>query len=60
MAEETCEKVLVRDDKLQCITDKAQFQSLKRGQNLASQPYRAMSQTTTAHVYNVAVPSLKM
>jgi hypothetical protein len=35
------------------------FQVLKGGQNITSQPYRAISQTTTAHVYNVAVPSLE-
>ena len=50
MAEETFEKVLVRDDRLQCITDKVKFQVLKGGQNITSQPYRAISQTTTAHV----------
>ena len=59
MAEETFEKVLVRDDRLQCITDKVKFQVLKGGQNITSQPYRAISQTTSAHVYNVAVPSLE-
>ena len=50
MAEETFEKVLVRDDRLQCITDNVKFQVLKGGQHITSQPYRAMSQTTTAHV----------
>ena len=59
MAEETFEKVLVRDDRLQCITDKVKFHLLKGWQNITSQPYRAISQTTTAHVYNVAVPSLE-
>ena len=59
MAEETFEKVLVRDDRLQCIADKVKFQVLKGGQNITSQPYRAISQTTSAHVYNVAVPSLE-
>ena len=33
------------------------FQVLKGGHNITSQPFRAISQTTTAHVYNVAVPS---
>ena len=59
MAEETFEKVLVRDDRLQCITNKVKFQVLKGGQHITSQPYQAISQTTTAHVYNVAVPSLE-
>ena len=35
------------------------FQVLKGGQNITSQPYRAISQTTSAHFYNVAVPSLE-
>ena len=59
MAEETFEKVLVRDDRLQCITDKVRFQVLKGGLNITSQPYRAISQTNSAHAYNVAVPSLE-
>ena len=59
MAEERFDKVLVREDRLQCITDKVKFQVLKGGQNVTSQPYRAISQTTTAHVYIVAVPSLE-
>ena len=58
MAEEPVEKVLVRDDRLQCITDRVKFQ-VKGGNNITSQPYRAISQTTTAHVYNVAVPGLE-
>jgi hypothetical protein len=59
MAEETSEKVLARDDRLQCITDKVKFQVLKGGQNITSQPYRAIFPTNSAHVYNVAVPSLE-
>ena len=35
------------------------FQVLKARQNITSQLYSAISQTTTAHVYNVAVPSLE-
>ena len=31
MAEENFEKVFVRDDRLQCITDKVTFQVLKGG-----------------------------
>jgi hypothetical protein len=59
MASETFEKVLVRDDRIQCITDKVKFQVVKGGQNITSQPFNAISQTTSAHVYNVAVPSLE-
>ena len=50
MAEETFEKVLLRDDRPQCITDKVKFQVLKGGQNIISQPYRAIYQTNSAHV----------
>ena len=59
MAEETFEKVLVRDDRLQRITEKVKFQVLKGGQNITSQPYPAISQTTTAHAYNATVPSFE-
>ena len=59
MAEETFEKVSVRDDRLRCITDKVKLQVLKGRQKITSQSYRAISQTTSAHVYNVAVPSLE-
>ena len=59
MAEDTFEKVLLRYARLQCITDKVKFQVFKGGQNITSQPYRAISQTTTAHVQNVAVASLE-
>ena len=59
MAEETFEKVLVRDGRLQCITDKVKFQVPKGGQNITRQPYREISHATTAHVYTVAAPSLE-
>ena len=59
MAEETFEKALVRDDRLQYITDKVKFQVLNGGQHVTFQPYRAISQTSSAHIYNVAIPSLE-
>ena len=34
MAPETFEKVLVKDDKIGCITQKVKFQVLKGGQNI--------------------------
>ena len=56
---ETFEKVLVKDDRLGCITSKVKFQVLKGGQNITCQPFNAITQTTASHVYNVTVPSLE-
>ena len=59
MASETSEKVLTNDDRISCITSKVKFQVVKGGQNITCQPYKAISQTTCAHVFNVTVPSLE-
>ena len=56
---ETFEKVLVKDDRLGCITSKVKFQVLKGGQNITCQPFKAISETKASHVYNVTVPSLE-
>ena len=56
---ETFENILVEDDRLGCITPKVKYQALKGGQNITCQTYKAISQSTTNHVYNVAVPSLE-
>jgi hypothetical protein len=56
---ETFEKVLVKDDRLGCVTSKVKFQVTKGGQNITSQPFRAISATKSSHVYNVTVPSLE-
>ena len=56
---ETFEKVLVKDDRLGCITSKVKFQVFKGGQNITSQPFKAISETITSHVYNITVPSLE-
>lgn len=56
---ETFEKILVKDDRLGCITSKVKFQVLKGGQNITSQPFKAISETKASHVYNVTVPSLE-
>ncbi len=56
---ETFEKVLVKDDRLGCITSKVKFQVFKGGQNITSQPFKAISETTAAHTYNITVPSLE-
>ena len=56
---ETFEKILVKDDRLGCITPKVKFQVLKGGQNITCQPFKAISETKASHVYNVTVPSLE-
>ena len=57
---ETFEKVLVKDDRLGCITPKVKYQVLKGGQNVTCQTFKAISQSTSNHVYNVAVPTLEI
>ena len=56
---EIFEKILVKDDRLGCITPKVKYQVFKGGQNITCQTYKAISQSTSNHVYNVAVPSLE-
>ena len=41
------------------ISQKVKYQVLKGGQNITCQAYNAISQSTTNHVYNMAVPSLE-
>ena len=52
---ETFEKILVKDDRLGCITPKVKFQVFKGGQNVTCQPYKAIFEATANHVYNVTV-----
>ena len=59
MASETFEKVLTKDERISCIISKVMFKVVKGGQNITCQPYKAISQTTSAHVFNVTVPSLE-
>ena len=56
---ETFKKILVKDDRLGCIKPKIKFQVLKGGQNITSQPFKAISETKASHVCNVTVPSLE-
>ena len=56
---ETFEKILTKDDRIACITSKVKFQVVKGGQNITCQPFKAVSSTPTAHVFNVTVPSLE-
>jgi hypothetical protein len=59
MANSTFEKILVKNDVLGCITDKVKFAVTKSGQNITSQAFKAISETTSSHVYTVQVPSLE-
>ena len=56
---ETFEKVLVKDDRIGCLTPQLKYQVFKGGQNITGMPFKAISQTTSAHAFNVPVPSLE-
>ena len=56
---ETFEQILVKDDRLGCITPQVKFQVLKGGQNITCRPFKAISETEASHAYNVTVPSLE-
>ena len=56
---ETFNKILIKDDRIGCITDRVNFGVQKGGQNVTSQPFKAISESNSAHVFNVAVPSLE-
>ena len=53
------ERILVKDDRTGCITDKIKYGVLKGGQNVTSQTFKAISSSPSAHVFNIAVPSLE-
>ena len=59
MAEPTFVKIHVKDDRIACITPSVKYAVERGGQNVTSQPFKAISQTTSSHVYNVTVPSLE-
>ena len=59
MSTDTFEKILVKDDKIACLTNKVKYQVCKGGQNITSSTFKAISATSSAHVYNVTVPSLE-
>ncbi|MFM7988549.1 MAG: phage major capsid domain-containing protein, partial [Candidatus Fonsibacter sp.] len=56
---ETFDNIIVKDDRLGCITSKVKHQVLKCGKNITCQTYKAISQSPSNHVYNVAVPRLE-
>ena len=59
MANTTFEKILVKDDRISCLTPIVKYAVESGGQNVTSQPFKAISQTTSSHVYNVTAPSLE-
>ena len=56
---ETFEKILMKDDRLGCITPKVKYQVFKGGQTITCSTFKAISETPSNHVYNVQVPSLE-
>jgi len=56
---DTFEKILVKDGKIGCLTNKVKYAVNKGGQNITAMPFKAISATTSAHVYNITVPSLE-
>ena len=56
---DTFEKILVKDDKIGCLTNKVKYAVNKGGQNITAMPFKAISATSSAHVYNITVPSLE-
>ena len=42
---ETFEKIVAKDDRLGCITSKVKYQVFKGGQNITSQPFKAIPET---------------
>ena len=59
MASTDFDRVLIKDDRIGCITDKIKYGVLKGGQNVVGQTFNAISKSTSTHVFNVAVPSLE-
>ena len=53
------ERILVKDDRIGCITDKINYGVFKGGQNITSQSFNTVSSSTSAHVFNVDVPPLE-
>ena len=59
MASTDFERILIKDDRIGCITDKIKYGVLKGEQNVTGQTFNAISKSTSAHVFNAAVPSLE-
>ena len=52
------EKILVLDDRLNC-TDKIKYQATKGGQNVVTQKYKAISESSSGVVFNCVIPGLE-
>jgi len=52
-------KVLIKDDRIGCITDAVNYGVYKGAQNVTSYTYNAISHSTSSHVFNIAIPSLE-
>ena len=53
------ERILVQDDRIGCVTSQIKYTVLKGGHHVASQVLNTNSKSTSAHVFNIAAPSLE-
>ena len=44
------ETILIKDDRIGCITPQVKFGCMKSGQNVTAMPFKAISQSNSAHV----------
>ena len=49
----------MKDDKIGCLTNKVKYSVNKGGQNITAMPFKAISATSSSHVYSITVPSLE-
>jgi len=56
---ETFQKILIKDDRIGAITDAVKYGVYKGAQNVTSYTYKAISHSTSSHVFNIAIPSLE-
>ncbi len=54
---ENLKQIIIKYDRLGCITRTLKFQVLNGGQNVTRQPIEAISETKTSHMYNATVPT---
>ena len=53
------EKISIKDDRIGAITSKIKYGVLSGAQSITAQQFNAISQTASAHTFNIAVPSLE-
>ena len=56
---ETFNNIFIKGDRIGNISDAVKYAVFKGGQNVTSMSYQAISSTSSAHVFNIAVPSLE-